>query len=116
MVFFVDGSIKEISETQDFGNFKKREFVIETDEKFPEIMKLEFINENVDVLDRFIIGEVVTIAFTCKGAEYQGKYFNNLRAVAICEHVDGRVEKELAKAKKDNKRIQKLMDELKQKK
>lgn len=110
MHYFLDGTIKQIGEVQEFGNFKKIEFVVKTEEQFPEIVKLEFINENVDALDTFSLNEVVTVAFVIKGNEYQGKFYNNLRAIAICEYVDGRVEKELAKAKKDNKRVQQLLD------
>lgn len=116
MHYFVDASIKQIGEVQEFGNFKKREFVVKTDEQFPEIIKFEFINEQVDVLDRFVLNEVVTIAFTIKGNEYQGKFYNNLRAIAIAERVDGRVEKEQAKAKKDNKRVQDILDSVRTKK
>lgn len=116
MHYFVDASIKQIGEIQEFGNFKKREFVVTTDEKYPEIIKFEFINDQVDVLDRFILNEVVTIAFVIKGNEYQGKFYNNLRAIAIAERIDGRVEKEHAKAVKNNKRVQELLDSAKQKK
>ena len=68
------------------------------------------------MLDRFILNEVVTIAFVIKGNEYQGKFYNNLRAIAIAERIDGRVEKEHAKAVKNNKRVQELLDSAKQKK
>ena len=116
MHYFLDGEIKQIGEVQVFGNFKKREFVVKTDEQFPEIVKLEFINENVDALDTFSVHEVVTVAFVVKGNEHQGKFYNNLRAIAICERVDGRVEKEMAKAKKEHKRVQQLLDSVKIKK
>lgn len=113
MHYFLDGEIKQIGKVQEFGNFKKIEFIIKTDGQFPEIVKLEFINENVDVLDTFSVNEIVTVAFVVKGNEYQGKFYNNLRAIAICERVDGRVEKEMAKAKKENKRVQQLLDSAK---
>jgi hypothetical protein len=116
MHYFLDGAIKQIGEVQEFGNFKKREFIVKTEEQFPEIIKLEFINENVDALDTFSVNEVVTVAFVVKGNEYQGKFYNNLRAIAICERVDGRVEKEMAKAKKENKRVQQLLESAKLKK
>lgn len=116
MPYFVDAIIKQIGEVQEFGNFKKREFVVKTEEQSPEIIKFEFINEQVDVLDRFVLNEVVTIAFVIKGNEYQGKFYNNLRAIAIAERIDGRVEKEHAKAVKNNKRVQELLGSAKQKK
>lgn len=109
MPFYVDGSFKSIGEVQDFNGFKKREFVIQTDEKFPEMIKMEFHNDNVDVLDRFLIEEMVTIAFVIKGNEYQGKRYNNIIAIAIQEIIDGKVEKELNKQIKENKRIKELL-------
>ncbi len=116
MHYFVDATIKQIGDIQEFGNFKKREFVVKTDEESPEIMKFEFINNQVDVLDDFKLNEVVTIAFVIKGNEYQGKFYNNLRAIAIASKVEGRVEKEHAKAKKDNKKVQDILDSVRTKK
>mgnify|MGYP003560537374 CR=1 FL=1 len=117
MQYFVDGSLVSIGETQSFGDkFKKREFILETDEKFPETLKMEFINDNVDVLDRFTEGEMVTIVFVPKGSEYQGKHFVNLRAIAIAEIVEGRTDKEFEKSLKENKNAQALLASIKVKK
>lgn len=110
MHYFRNGCLVSIGETQTFGDkFKKREFILETDEKYPQKLKMEFINEHVDVLDKYIEGEMVTVAFLTMGSEYQGKYFVNLRAIAICEIVEGRVEKEFEKSKKDNKNAQQAL-------
>lgn len=116
MNFFVDGCFKSIGDIQDFGGFKKREFVIETDEQYPSIIKLEFHNDNVDVLNRFSIHEFVTIAFVVKGNEHQGKVYNNLIAIAIAERIDGKIEKEQVKIEKENKRIIAVMNAAKKQK
>ena len=113
MHYFMNGSIKSIGETQTFGDkFQKREFVVDTDEQYPETLKLEFINDQVDALDTFSVGEVVTVAFVPKGNEYRGKYYVQLRAIAISGVADSFVEKENKKAKTLNKATQKLVDEL----
>jgi hypothetical protein len=113
MHYFMNGSIKSIGETQKFGDkFQKREFVVETDEQYPETLKLEFTNEQVDALDSFSVGEVITVAFIPKGNEYQGKHYVQLRAIAISGVADKFVEKENQKAKTLNKATQKLVDEL----
>lgn len=113
MHYFMSAAIKEIGETQKFGEkFQKREFIVETDEQYPETLKLEFINNQVDALDTFIEGEVVTIAFIPKGNEYQGKHYVQLRAIAISSNDEKFVEKENKKAKTLNKAAQKLVDEL----
>lgn len=113
MHYFINGSIKNIGETQTFGDkFQKREFVIDTDEQYPEALKLEFINDQVDALDTFSVGEIVTVAFIPKGNEYQGKHYVQLRAIAISGVADTFVEKENKKSKTLNKATQKLVDEL----
>ena len=113
MHHFMNASIKSIGETQSFGEkFQKREFVVETDEQYPETLKLEFINDQCDALDTYSVGEVITVAFVPKGNEYQGKYYVQLRAIAISGVADKFVEKENKKAKTLNKATQKLVDEL----
>jgi hypothetical protein len=113
MHYFLEGSIKEISETQTFGEkFKKREFVVKVEDgSYPEFVKFELVNDDVENLDRFIVGEVVTIAFIIKGNEYNGKYYVNLRAIAIGEVIDDMAEKEFQKSKKNNKKLQKELEE-----
>ena len=112
MHYFLEGSIKEIGQTQAFGDkFKKREFVIKVEDgQYPEFIKLELINENVDMLDRYSMNEMVTVAFIVKGKEYMGKYYNNLIAIAIGEVIDGMVEVEFAKSKNNNKEFQKTIE------
>ena len=114
MHYFMDASIKSIGETQTFGEkFQKREFVVETDEQYPETLKLEFINDQCDVLDRFVVGEVVTVAFIPRGNEYQGKHYVQLRAIAISEVANGYVDKEFKKSKVKNKKTQQLVEAIK---
>jgi len=98
-----EGVIKEIFDTQEFkNNFKKREIVLVTDEDYPQHIKFEFTDENgINKLDDHAEGEKVKIAFLLKGSEWQGKYFTNLRGVAIAladEPTTG------AKTKKDTKK------------
>lgn len=109
---FLEGSIVKIFDTQTFGKFMKREFLIETDEIEPQQLKLEFHNDDVSVLDKFIEGEMVTVAFIIKGAEWQNKYFTNLVAVAIGEIVEGKVYEEYKKAKANprNKKVQTIIN------
>jgi hypothetical protein len=97
MHYFFEGSISTIGETQTFGEkFKKREFVVTTEGKYPNSVKFDFINENVDILDNHIEGEMVTVGFIIKGNEYNGKHYVNLQAIAIGEIEDGKVEEDFA--------------------
>jgi hypothetical protein len=85
MHYVIDGVILEISETEKFSSgFKKREIIIKTDEEQQEL-KIDFVQDNVEKLDLFKVGESVMIAFTITCNKYQGKYFTNLRGIAIGE-------------------------------
>jgi hypothetical protein len=83
--YVFDGVVKVIFDTQEFkNNFKKREVVVSTEETYPQHIKFEFTDENgINKLDEIAEGEKVRIAFQLKGNEYQGKYFNSNRGIAI---------------------------------
>jgi len=79
-----EGSIKLIEETQTFkGDFKKREFVVSTNDTYPQHVKFEIVGDNVDHLDSFSVGDNIKVAYLVRGNEYNGKYYVNLRAIAI---------------------------------
>ncbi len=80
----ITGAIKVIIETQTFDSgFKKREFVVTTDEQYPQDIKLEFTKDKVTLMDKFAIGETVKVSFNLRGNEYNGKYYVNLQAWRI---------------------------------
>jgi hypothetical protein len=79
-----EGSIKLIEETQTFkGDFKKREFVVSTNDTYPQHVKFEIVGDNTEYLDSYSVGDNVKVAYLVRGNEYNGKYYVNLRAIAI---------------------------------
>ena len=77
-------------EQQVTASFKKREFVVEFAEnpQYPEMLKLEMIQDKCANLDSFNIGQEVNISLNLKGRKWtdpQGvdKYFNTLQAWKI---------------------------------
>ena len=79
----VTGRIIAIMEAKTFGNFTKREFVIETSEKYPQKILLEVTNDKVSVLDNVRSGDIVECGINLRGREWtspQGetKYFNTI--------------------------------------
>ena len=77
----LNGKIKLIYDTQEFASgFKKREFVVTTQEQYPQDVKFEAIKEKVDLLDTYKPGDEVNVNFNIRGNEYQGKYYVNLQA------------------------------------
>lgn len=84
MDYLVQGKIIKIGSTEQVTEkFKKREFAIETNEQYPQKLKFDLINNNVDYLDEFNIGDDIKISFTIRGNEYKDKIYINLTAIAI---------------------------------
>jgi hypothetical protein len=78
------GTVKAIFDTQTFSSgFQKREFVITTEEKYPQDIKFEVVKEKCGGLDRYTVGQQLTVHFNIRGNEFQGKYFVNLQAWKI---------------------------------
>jgi len=77
----ITGKIKLINDTQTFDSgFQKREFVVTTNEQYPQDIKLECIKDRISILDAFSVGDTVKVAFNLRGNEYNGRYFVNLQA------------------------------------
>jgi len=62
------------------GEWKSQDFVVETHDNFPRKMVFSVFGQ--DRLDRFNIqiGQEVTVSFDIDAHEYQGRWFNNIRA------------------------------------
>ncbi len=75
------GRVKLIMDTQTFDSgFQKREFVVTTEEQYPQDVKFECIQERTALLDSYKAGDHVKVAFNIRGNEYQGRYYVNLQA------------------------------------
>jgi len=85
----VTGKIKVIGNTQNITDtFSKRELVVSTDEQYPQHILIEFNKDKCSLLDKFKVGEVVTVGINLGGREWvnpQGetKYFNSLEVWKI---------------------------------
>jgi hypothetical protein len=81
----VTGKIKKIDETKTFGNngFRKREMVVTTEEQYPQMIMIEFVQDKCDLLNNFKVGDDVKVSINLRGREWvnpQGetKYFNSI--------------------------------------
>jgi len=86
----VAGKIKVLNETQTFGNngFRKREVVVTTDEQYPQMIMVEFVQDKCDLLDSFKVGDQVKININLRGREWinpegVAKYFNAIQGWRI---------------------------------
>lgn len=80
----VKGKIYMIGETQVITEkFKKREFVIETEDKYPQKILLQLTQDKCSILDNYREGQQIEASFNLRGREWidpkkQAKYFNTL--------------------------------------
>lgn len=80
----IKGRIKAIFEVQTYGNGNsKREFVVTTDEQYPQHIKLELYKDKVNLLSQFREGDYVNVQFNLRGNENNGRYYVNLNAWKI---------------------------------
>ena len=86
----VIGKIKLIGETQTFGSngFRKRELVVTTDEQYPQMLMIEFIQDKVDLLNSYTVGQDVKVSINLRGREWinpqgEAKYFNSIQGWRI---------------------------------
>ncbi len=78
----IKGKIKVINEVKEYGSngFTKREFVLTTEEKYPQEVKLELYKDDCNLIEDYDIGDSLEATFNIKGNEYKGNYYVNLQA------------------------------------
>ncbi|MEY3399072.1 MAG: hypothetical protein RL220_1666 [Bacteroidota bacterium] len=75
------GKMRHIGEEKSFpSGFTKREFVITTEEQYPQEIPFELFKEKGNLIDAFKVGDRVVVSFDIRGREWQGKWFVNLAA------------------------------------
>ena len=85
MALELQGKLIEVFEEQQIsGSFKKREFVVETNENnFTEQIKFELVQDRTDIIDPYKKGEDIKVSFNLKGRKWNDKYFVNVQAWRI---------------------------------
>ncbi|WP_322971703.1 DUF3127 domain-containing protein [Faecalibacter sp. LW9] len=85
----ITGRIKKIFDTQDItASFRKREFVVTTQEQYPQDILIEFIQDKTSLLDSYQPGAEVRVAINIRGREWinpegVAKYFNTIQGWRI---------------------------------
>lgn len=85
----ITGTVKKIGEVQSITDtFKKREFIITTEEQYPQVLSIEFVQDKTQILDGFKEGERVKVNINLRGREWtnsegETKYFNTLQGWRI---------------------------------
>ena len=99
MSFEIKGKIKILFDRQDFpSGFFKRDFVITTNDQYPQDIKFGALKERVEQLDGLSVDDEVTVKFDVKGREYNGNYYVDLNAWRIERGASGQASGQRAQA------------------
>lgn len=86
----IEATIQKIMDEQVISDrFRKREFVVQTKEQYPQVLCFELVQDKTNVIDAFRIGQEVNVAFNLRGREWtppQGgdtRYYTSLQAWRI---------------------------------
>ena len=86
----VEGKLKRIHDEQVISDrFKKREFVIETEEQYPQILIFQLAQDKTNLIDQFSLGDKIEVFFNLRGRVWQKdpeaeiRVFNTLDAWRI---------------------------------
>jgi len=60
-----------------------QEMVIETQEQYPQLVQIQFMNDRADLIANFDVGEMVEVFFDIRGRKWQEKYFVSLNGWKI---------------------------------
>src|SRR4051812_18683503 len=63
--------------------WSKQEFVMETQETYPKKVMISTMNEKVNELERFNVGDVITASLNLESREYNGRWYTDARAWKI---------------------------------
>jgi len=83
--FEMKGELIAIFDEQAISDkFKKREFVIQTPDQYPQVIKFQLTQDRCGMIDSYELGENITVNFDIKGKEFvkgtETMYFNSLEA------------------------------------
>ena len=87
----LNGKIKIIGEKQTFDSgFQKVEFVLTTNDQYPQDVKFEIVQDKVDDFLKYNkVGQDVDVSFNVRGNEYKEKYYVNLSAWKVFKSEEG---------------------------
>lgn len=78
------GKVHMISEQKQItDNLTIQEFVIETEDKYPQYIKFQVSNKALNQVENLNKGDKINVKFNLNGREYKGAYYNTLQAWSI---------------------------------
>lgn len=81
MSFEVDGKLyRKFDTEQKTDSFRAREFVLEIEGQYPQLIKFQLTQDRCDLIDAYDEGNQLKVHFDLRGREWNDKYFTNLNA------------------------------------
>jgi len=80
----VVGKIKVVGELETFASgFTKKSLVVTTDDQYPQMIMIEFVQDKCDLLNIYKVGQDVKVSINLRGREWinpqgEAKYFNSV--------------------------------------
>jgi hypothetical protein len=81
----LEGKIEKIGQEEQIKNLTKKSMLLTTNDKYPQTVQLDFINDKVKELLKFNVGDEVSVDFNIRSNEYKGKYYTNLQGWRIAQ-------------------------------
>ena len=74
------GKIILIGEIENFPNgFKKRNIVLKTNDRFPQEIEIEFLKDNMNLIENVNIGDNVTVGINITGRSWENPKTNETK-------------------------------------
>jgi hypothetical protein len=84
------GKIKKITDIESRGNFTFRKLILETNDKYPQTVAVDFTQNNVNLLEPWKVGDAVEVFYNVRGREWTNRdgnvlYFTTLNGWSVRE-------------------------------
>lgn len=84
MSYTLQGKLHLINEAKQVSDkFTVKDFVIQTDGQYPQLITMQASNKSIEWLDKCKVGDEVEVAFDVRGRQWNDKFFNTLSAYSI---------------------------------
>ncbi|WP_159522833.1 DUF3127 domain-containing protein [Sunxiuqinia indica] len=82
------GRIQEIFDKQSGVSkagkeWKKREFLVETEDQYPKKICFNLFGDNIDFMDNLKTGDLVKVLFDVESREFNGRWYHNVNAFNV---------------------------------
>ncbi len=90
MAIEITGRLHTLFESKKISDrMEKREFVVETDDKYPQVLLIEAVNDKITQLNGMRVGDEIKVSINLRGREWKDKktgeprFYNSIDAWRI---------------------------------